>query len=224
MQEGEAVEGVSGISAVGGGAMPMRLNPVAAPAVTPQIQTAPQPAAPGGADLKTSPLATGSAAGALAAGKPGLMTGAAGPDKTGGAMATGSAAAGSAWASNEMASLSQLSISQSSEMLMVSQAPQGAIANNELLGAVLLMLILEYMKSQDDKEKEGLLGLMGMIMQMQQQNNAQQSTLFYASNSLSIDSTQIQVASGQAATNAYTNAGLDPAAAGTSGASLNVVA
>jgi hypothetical protein len=63
-----------------------------------------------------------------------------------------------------------------------------------------------------------------MIMQMQQQNNAQQSTLFYASNSLNIDSTQIQVSSGQAATNAYTNAGLDPAAAGTSGASLNVVA
>jgi hypothetical protein len=203
--------------------MPVRLNPVSAPAAGPQTQAAPQSTAPGGADLKTGPLVTGSAAGALAAGKPGPMTGAMSPGKPDAAMAGGPAAAGSAWAASDMASLSQLSISQSSEMLMVSQAPQGAITSNELLGAVLLMLLLEYMKSQDKEEKDNLLGLMGMILQMQQQSNAQQSTLFYASNSLNIDSTQIQMASGQAASNAYTNAGIDPAAAGTGGSSLNIV-
>ena len=200
------MEGVSGISGVSGGIMPVRMNPVAAPATAPDA----------GAAAVGLPPAAGQTAPTAGAGKAGQMAGL-------GAAQT--SAAGSASATQEMASLSSLSINQSSEMLMVSQAPQGAITSNELLGAVLLMLIMEYMKSTDDKEKQGLLALMGMILQAQQaQQSGGQQTLMYMSNSLSIDSTQMQYMSGQAASNAYTNAGVTPAAGGDGGASLNIVA
>jgi hypothetical protein len=195
-EEGGAVEGISGIGGVTGGTMPVRMNSVAAPS-TPLVGL---------------PSSTGQTAAANGTGKAGQLASA------------GLAGMSGASATQEMASLSSLSINQSSEMLMVSQAPQGAITNNELLGAVLLMLIMEYMKSTDDKEKEGLLALMGMILQSQQaQQGGGNQTLLYMSNSLSVESTQMQYMSGQAASNAYTNAGVAPAAGGDGGTSLNVV-
>jgi hypothetical protein len=175
--------------------MPVRMNPVAAPA-SPAVGL---------------PSAPGQASAATGTGKAGQLAGA------------GLAGASGSSATQEMASLSSLSINQSSEMLMVSQAPQGAITNSELLGAVLLMLIMEYMKSTDDKEKQGLLALMGMILQSQQAQQGGQQTLMYMSNSLSIDSTQMQYMSGQAASSAYTNAGVAPASGGEGGSSLNIV-
>lgn len=189
------MDGISGISGVSGGFMPVRMNPMAGPS-SPAVGL---------------PTSAGQPPSALGTGKAGQLDGAG---------LTGMAGAS---ATQEMASLSSLSIHQSSEMLMVSQGAQGAITSNELLGAVLLMLILEYMKSTDDKEKAGLLALMGMLLQSQQQG-AQQTTLMYASNSLSIESTQMQYMSGQAASSAYTNAGISPAAGGDGGSSLNVVA
>ncbi len=192
----EIVDGISGISGVSSGFMSGRMNPVPGPS-SPAVGL---------------PASTGQTPSALGTGKAGQLAGA------------GLTAMSGASATQEMASLSSLSIQQSSEMLVVSQGTQGAITSNELLGAVLLMLIMEYMKSNDDKEKEGLLALMGMILQSQQQQAAQQTTLMYASSSLSIESTQMQYMSGQAASSAYTNAGISPAAGGDGGASLNVVA
>jgi hypothetical protein len=144
--------------------------------------------------------------------------------KTGKTGVDGSSAAGSSLATQQTVGLSQLSVSQSSEMLLYSEQPMAASVSNELLGAVLLMLMLEYMKSNDDEEKQGLLGLMGLLLQMQQQNGSQQSMLFYTSSSLSIESSQMQMTSGQAVSNAYTNAGVSPASGGDSSAALNVVA
>lgn len=117
-------------------------------------------------------------------------------------------------------------VQQSSETLMASEGVNSAITSNELLGAVLLLLMLEYMQSEDKEEKQGILALMATLAQMQQQNNTQQSLFLYSSSSLSIESSQMQsTATGEAASNAYTNAGVDPAQAnhpGTGG--LDVVA
>jgi len=100
-----------------------------------------------------------------------------------------------------------VSVNQSSEMLALSDAPQGAIVSNELLGAVLLLIMLEYMQSEDEQEKQNLLALAMMVAQAQVQSS-QSSSLTYVSTSLSVESTQIMMAG--SATSAYTNAGANP--------------
>jgi hypothetical protein len=121
--------------------------------------------------------------------------------------------------------VSSQSVSQSSETMLISQQ-QSAAVSNELLGAVLLMLLMEYMKTQNEDEKKGLLSLMAGLAQLQQQSGSQQSsTLYYSNSSLSIDSSQSQIVSSGAVSNAYTNAGVDPSAKlATGGASVDAVA
>lgn len=135
----------------------------------------------------------------------------------GGMAAEATPAQASAIQSQEWASLSSLAINQSSESLLVADNASSAAVSNELLGAILLFLILEYMKSGSEDEKKDLLGLMGTIMQMQQTSGSQSSMLMYSSSSLSIESTEMQVGS---SSTIYTNAGLaqshaaDPGAGG----------
>ena len=76
-------------------------------------------------------------------------------------------------------SLSSLSVNQSSEMIAISEGSQAAITSNELLGAVLLLLILEYMKSDNEEEKSALLNLAMSITELAQQSAGSQSSLFY---------------------------------------------
>ncbi len=119
--------------------------------------------------------------------------------------------------SQEWASLSSLSVNQSSESLLIVDNASPAAVSNELVGAILLFLLLEYMKSGSDEEKRDLLGLMGAIVQMQQTAGGQSSVLMYSSSSLSMESTQLQLGS---SSTVYTNAGLaqspgaDPGAGG----------
>lgn len=135
----------------------------------------------------------------------------------GGMAAEATPAQTSAIQSQEWASLSSLAINQSSESLLVADNASSAAVSNELLGAILLFLILEYMKSGSEDEKKDLLGLMGTIMQMQQTSGSQSSVLMYSSSSLSIESTEMQMGS---SSTIYTNAGLaqshaaDPGAGG----------
>jgi hypothetical protein len=135
------------------------------------------------------------------------------------------AAGGSMSASQSLTSLSSTSINASSESLIATMTPSAN--NNELLGAVLLMLIMEYMKTDDKQQKQDLMGLATLLLQQQQQQSAGAQTIMYNSSSLSIESTQIQVASSEMAISAYSGAAatlqqapnIDAGAAG-----LNVVA
>ncbi len=115
---------------------------------------------------------------------------------------------------------------QSTSVNALTQNNLAVISNNELLGAVLLMLMLEYMQSKDDDEKKGLLGLMGLIAGQQQ--NASGS-LYFSSSSIAVnmDSLQMQSNSMQTGIAAYNGSTasmqqapfVDPGAGG-----LNVVA
>ena len=114
-----------------------------------------------------------------------------------------------------VAALSTFSLHQSATMLSIAEGPQGAIVSNELLGAILLMLILEYMQSSDSEEKKGLLALAMVLAQSQAQASGG-ARMAYASMSLSVESTQVLLAG--PASNAYTNAGANPAGGADAGA------
>jgi hypothetical protein len=119
-------------------------------------------------------------------------------------------------------SVSNLSISANTQSFMETYGP--VMSNNELTGAVLLMLLAEYMKSDDKDEKKGLLSLMAAMMQSQ---SSGQSSFAYNSSSLSIQSSQFQVGSVDLASTGYAGSPVDttsaPAADPSSGG-LNVVA
>ncbi|MBP7935995.1 MAG: hypothetical protein KA354_15235 [Phycisphaerae bacterium] len=134
------------------------------------------------------------------------------------------AAAGAGNATATQLVSSQL-VNASSETLLISQT-QTAAVSNELLGAVLLMLLMEFMKTQNEDDKKSLLALMAGLVQLQQQNSTQQSTsLYYSSSSLSIDSIQSQIVSTGTVSGAYTNAGIEPSARpDTGGARVDAVA
>ena len=70
-------------------------------------------------------------------------------------------------------------------------------------------------ESEDKQEKQGLLTLAMAVAQMAQ-GSGQQSTMLYASSSMSIESTQMMMT--DTVTSAYTNAGADPAQSGDPGA------
>jgi len=116
---------------------------------------------------------------------------------------------------NNVAALSTFSLQQSATMLSITEGPQGAIVSNELLGAILLLLILEYMQSSDSEEKKGLLAL-AMVLAQSQTEASGGARVDYASTSLSIESTQLLLAG--PASNAYTNAGANPAGGADAGA------
>jgi hypothetical protein len=127
-------------------------------------------------------------------------------------------------ASTQIETISALSVSASAESFVATYGP--VMSNNELLGAVLLLLTMEYLKSEDPEEKKGLLAL---IATLAQQSTAAQSagSFAYSSSSLSIESLQYQAVSTQIGAGTYAGdtaalqqeAPVDPGAAG-----LDVVA
>lgn len=161
----------------------------------------------------------------------GLYSGGAWPQVYGATGADQAIAAGAAQtgvavsASQSLASLSSTSITATSESLIATLTPSAN--NNELLGAVLLMLIMEYLKTDDKDEKQGIMGLIGALLQQQQQQAAGAETLMYSSTSFTYEATQIQMMSSEMALAAYSGAsaslqqapGIDAGAAG-----LNVLA
>ncbi len=122
----------------------------------------------------------------------------------------------------ETGTITNTSLSYKSEFMAFDSS---AAHNNELLGAVLLMLLLQYMQGNEDDQKNGLLGMMMALAALQgQQGN---SSFTYSSSSLSIETTQMQMGSSQAAMTAY-GGGVDaskapPVDAG-SGGNVDVVA
>lgn len=118
-----------------------------------------------------------------------------------GGVAESAAAAGiaQAAASQSLVSINSLSIAASSETFL-STATNSA-GNKELMNALLLLLTLEYLKSDNEEERKGLLALITALAQSGQGGESQ--TLFYSSSSLNIESTQIQIVSSQAGIGAY---------------------
>lgn len=86
------------------------------------------------------------------------------------------------------------------------------MSNDELLGALLLMLTLEYLKGgQSDDEKQNLLGLiLALAQQKMNAEGAGSGTFAFTSSSMSIESTQMQSISMTSAAGAYQSAQVNP--------------
>jgi len=133
--------------------------------------------------------------------------------------------AGSASSSQSLASLSSTSISASAESFVAANGP--VLADKQLLGLVVLMLTLKYLQSDDEEEKKGLMAL--IIALAQQQGAGGGESIMYSASSLSIESTQIQAVSSEAAISGYSGAAIDPqqtppASPGSGSGGLDVVA
>jgi hypothetical protein len=115
----------------------------------------------------------------------------------------GTIAGGALSASQSVLSLSSTSITANVESFMGTYGP--VMSSNEMLGAVLLMLIMEYLKTDNDQDKKDLLGLISTLAQ-QQQGAGGGGSFIYQSSSLSIESTQLQVASSEMNFGAYSGA------------------
>ncbi len=121
--------------------------------------------------------------------------------------------------------MSSTSISASMETLTASNSPM--LANNDALGAALLLLVLQYMQESDPTQKQNLLSTIMSIAGGQQQGGNNQSSLMYSSSSLSIESTQLVMIGSGDALGAYSgaSAGLQQVPQSDSGAAgLNVLA
>lgn len=116
------------------------------------------------------------------------------PAGAAGQSAKGQQVAGSAAGASSILSLSSTSINATSETLLTAQTPM--LATNEAIGAVLLMLILEYLQTSDAQEKQNLTSMIVALASMQQQQSDGQ-LLFYSSSSLSEESTQLTIATSQ---------------------------
>lgn len=81
------------------------------------------------------------------------------------------------------------SMQSTSEVYMYSQSP--VLADQQLLGLVVLMLTLEYLQSDDKEEKNSLLAMLLLLTQEQQAGN-ETFMYSYSSSSLSLDTTQVQ--------------------------------
>lgn len=100
----------------------------------------------------------------------------------------------------------------SSTMVYESQSlsfqSMAAANHNELLGAVLLLLLLEYMSTQDEDKKNALLGaIVGLAALHSQQ--ADSVSLNYSSTSLTMQSTQMQMLSTESIASTYNGAVAD---------------
>ena len=144
------------------------------------------------------------------------------PSISQGAVAAQTNPAGSVGGAQPNLPASNLSISANVESFMQTYGP--VMSNNDIMGAVLLMLITEYMKSDDKDQKKGLLGLMMAMMQSQ---SSGQSSFAYNSSSLSIQTSQFQPGGVDLASTGYAGSPVDttstPAADPAAGG-LNVVA
>jgi hypothetical protein len=98
-------------------------------------------------------------------------------------------------------------------------ALSASASNKDLLGALLLMLTLEYMRGDDSEgNKKDLLGLMALMLQQSQQNGS--SLLIYSASDMSSQAGQLQTVSSSIAAGAYAGA----AAGGASSGGVNLVA
>ena len=101
--------------------------------------------------------------------------------------------------SQSIASRSTTSINASSESLIVGNG--AVLADDKSLGLALLLLTLEYLQSDDEEKKKGLLGL--MLALALQQDGGNGGSLMCNSTLLSIESAQTQVVSTENAVSAY---------------------
>lgn len=141
------------------------------------------------------------------------------------AQGSGAVAGASITASQSAVAISQTSISASVESFMGTYGP--VMANNEILGALLLLLTLQYMQSSDEQEKKGLLGLMLGLLQQQQQASQAGGSFMYSSSQLNIESTQMVAMSQQMAVDVYAGGGSigsAPPVSGTGSGSVDTVA
>ncbi len=111
------------------------------------------------------------------------------------------------------------SFHQSATMLSISDGGRAAVVSDELLGALLLMLVLEYLRSDEADEKKGLLAL-AMMVALSQAQGQRGTNQTYLSTSYSADSTQTLMAG--PASQAYTNAGASPAFTADGGGGVDV--
>lgn len=90
-----------------------------------------------------------------------------------------------------------------------------AATDNQMLGAILLMLILEYLQSSDETRKQdALTAIVTMLQQLQEQRPAE--TFLYSSSSMSIESSQLQIASTDLAMGSYMQTAQAPQEVGAS--------
>jgi hypothetical protein len=80
-----------------------------------------------------------------------------------------------------------------------------AANTNELLGAVLLLLLLEYMSTQDQDKKDALLGAIVGLASLQSQQ-ADAVSLNYSSTSMSMQSSQMQMIASDSIASTYNGA------------------
>lgn len=101
-------------------------------------------------------------------------------------------------------SVSSTSISSTVESFIGTYGPM--LSSNELLGAVLLMLALEYLTSSDEEEKQGLLELMLALAEQLRGGGEASGMFMFSSSSMSIESTQITISSPEMALGSYAEA------------------
>ena len=118
------------------------------------------------------------------------------------------------------ARIDSTSISASSESLMAAWSPM--LSSNEAIGAALLLLILQYMQTQDPQERKDLLGLIGSLAAGQQSSEGSSGVLMYSSSQLSIETTSITLTTGGSGYDA--GAQIAPPADSPGSAGLDVVA
>jgi hypothetical protein len=104
-------------------------------------------------------------------------------------------------------SLSDLSMAYETQSLSFQTVP--AANNNELLGAVLLLLLLEYMSTQDEDKKDALLGAIVGLASLQSQQ-ADSISLNFSSTSLCLQSSKLQMISSDSIASTYNGAVADP--------------
>ena len=121
------------------------------------------------------------------------------------------------------ASASSMSMSASMETMVSSYQASG---NKDLMGALLLMLTLEYLRSDDDKKRDGILSLLGTLLQ-QSGGSGGSSSMMFNSYAMTMESTSMQVVSSGTGINAYSGTGLSTSqapAVDSASAGLDVVA
>jgi len=102
------------------------------------------------------------------------------------APAQGSPAAGS----TSVLSLASTSVNAASEAILASDIPM--LASNEAIGAVLLLLILQYLQSTDPAERQQILDtVLALSGMLRQDRGSSANVLFYSSSDVSIESTQL---------------------------------
>jgi len=121
------------------------------------------------------------------------------PNGEGAAPAMAANGMGQIAASQSLMSINSLAVAATSETF-VSMSTSGA-GNKDLMNALLLLLTLEYLRSDNEEERKGLLALIATLAQASQSGESQM--MLYSSSAMSIESTQIQIVSSQVGLGPY---------------------